>query len=179
MVAGGGGGAIYEGSGGAAGGLSGYDGIGNNASGVYTKSDKYFGYSTSATTSGGGGYFGGYSLTAANSSGGSSYISGHTGSISISDSSVANNIIFRNDSNGVVCNSDLSEGYNSLGYNDDTICSNHYSGYVFNNTVMIDGNGYEWSNDKESYIGQIQPDGTNIQGHIGYGYARITYLGNN
>lgn len=55
--------------------------------------------------------------------------------------------------------------------------SNHYSGYVFTETSMIDGAGCTWTTEKEECNGQIQPDGTTTNGHAGNGYARITYLG--
>ena len=86
--------------------------------------------------------------------------------------------MFRKDSYGVACNDVNSLGYNSLGYNKDYECSKHYSGYVFTNTIMIDGNGYKWKDENQEYVGQVQPDGTTSVGHLGNGYAKITFIGN-
>lgn len=77
--------------------------------------------------------------------GGSSFISGHNG-----------------------CNSINSSGSH-------TNNSAHYSGYVFTNTVMIDGAGYKWTNSKGSYTGMPNISGTStIAGNTGNGYAKIT-----
>lgn len=76
--------------------------------------------------------------------GGSSYISGHDGCIAISEESTSDNIIMLED-------------------------ANHYSGYVFTNTVMISGINEQMT----------EPDGTvnSNFGHSGNGHVRITYLG--
>ena len=44
---------------------------------------------------------------------------------------------------------------------------------------MIDGAGCDWSTGSATNCGsnQPQPNGVNAVGHIGNGYARITYLG--
>ena len=62
----------------------------------------------------------------------------------------------------------------------DIECSKHYSGYVFSDTVMIDGAGYSWTTTKGSQVQMPKPDGTLYplgQGHTGNGYAKITFIG--
>ena len=93
---------------------------------------------------GGGGYYGGggggYNASIVGSgAGGSSFISGHTGCNAISESSTFSNIIH-------------------------TGQPNHYSGYVFTNTVMKAGN--------ES---MPSPTGGTETGHSGNGYCKITW----
>ena len=93
---------------------------------------------------GGGGYYGGgggghNSGIVGSGAGGSSFISGHTGCNAISSSSTSSNIIH-------------------------TGQPNHYSGYVFTNTVMKAGN-------------ETMPsptEGTEM-GHRGNGYCKITW----
>jgi len=108
---------------------------------------------------GSGGYYGGASGVDTSSYGGtgssgSSFISGYNGCDAIAESSTENNIVHTNQ-------------------------PNHYSGNVFNNAVMIDGAGCNWSTGSATNCGanQPQPDGTMATGHSGNGYARITYLG--
>jgi len=104
---------------------------------------------TGDRTGGGGGYYGGnttsiwenssrYSEYCA-SSGGSSFISGHTGCNAITSSSTSSNIVH-------------------------TGQPNHYSGYVFTNTVMKAGNEVMPS-----------PTGGTETGHSGNGYCKITW----
>jgi hypothetical protein len=93
---------------------------------------------------GGGGYYGGggsgVSLGArGGAGGGSSFISGHAGCNAISSSSTSTNIVH-------------------------TGQPNHYSGYVFTNTVMKAGN--------ES---MPSPTGGTETGHSGNGYCKITW----
>ncbi len=62
----------------------------------------------------------------------------------------------------------------------DKLCSHHYSGYIFDNTVMIDGAGYNWTNVKGSQVAMPNPSGGTYalgEGHTGHGYAKITYMG--
>ena len=80
-------------------------------------------------------------------SGGSSYISGHDG-----------------------CDSTNENG-------ESTGNSVHYSNLKFKDTVMIDGEGYEWTNERLDYIQMQDPQGNYVDGNSGDGYARITYLG--
>ena len=93
---------------------------------------------------GGGGYYGGgggghNSGIVGSGAGGSSFISGHTGCDAIAESSTSSNIIH-------------------------TGQPNHYSGYVFTNTVMKAGNEVMPS-----------PTGGTETGHSGNGYCKITW----
>ncbi len=161
-------GSPYAGSGG---GLTGYKGgdinTGSGGNGATQTSGTAFGYS-SGNCPGGNGYYSGYAgyydNGVAGGGGGSSFISGHNGCIAI-ESQSSNNP--RLDSNRKTC----------LDGTTDITCSYHYSGYKFTDTVMIDGNGYNWTTVKGDYVGQPQPDGTTTTGRFGNGYARITYLG--
>ena len=101
-----------------------------------------FGYckSDDYQSCGGSGYYGGSSSLHCGASGGSSFISGHSGCNAISESSTESNIIH-------------------------TGQPNHYSGYVFTNSVMKAGNETMPS-----------PSGGTETGHTGNGYAIITQL---
>lgn len=125
---------------------------------------------------GGGGYYGGggagntgYDCWIIGGGGGSSYISGHTGCLAIT-SSVS--LSPRTGTNQNVC----TEGTT------DNICSIHYSGKYFTSTIMIDGDGYTWTNVKSSDAGtnlMPNPLGGYYEsgvGHTGNGYAKITNL---
>ncbi len=103
---------------------------------------------------GGGGYYGGGTCNIIGESagaGGSSFISGHKGCNAISSSSTLENI----------------EHLNS---------PNHYSNYIFNNTVMIDGNGYNWTDVKGELTQMPNYNGGTMVGNTGHGYARITKI---
>lgn len=118
-----------------------------------------FGYGGSATlkylAAGGGGYYGGGTSGVSNSAagtgaGGSSFISGHDGCDAIDEASIQSQIIH-------------------------TGQSNHYSGYTFTNTEMVDGNGDKWTTVKGLYTGMPRYSGYGIiTGNEGHGYARIT-----
>lgn len=83
--------------------------------------------------------------------GGSSFISGHNGCNSITSTSIQSNIVH----SGI---------------------ANHYSGYVFNNTTIIDGKGYNWTSAIGSYIGMPTFDGnTTMDGNKDNGYCKISY----
>ena len=120
---------------------------------------------------GGGGFYGGGSGGAISGSvgsaaGGSSYISGHTGCVAITSISSRD---ARTGTNGASCTTGTS----------DNLCSSHYSDKVFADTVIIDGSGYFWTNDKGSLQQMPNPSGgyyASGVGHSGNGYARITYL---
>ena len=108
-----------------------------------------FGYGgASNTTHGGGGgagYYGGggggwVDFLVASGGSGSSFISGHTGCNAISSSSTSTNIVH-------------------------TGQPNHYSGYVFTNTIMKAGNEVMPS-----------PTGGTETGHSGNGYCKITWM---
>lgn len=112
-----------------------------------------FGVTVTPNESGaGGGWFTGGNSSNGAAGGGSSYISGHEGCLALNQSSTETNIVMKTDS--------------------------EYAGYHFDNTVMIDGNGYNWTNKKENKTSMPIYDGkTGDVGNKGNGYARITYLG--
>ena len=174
VAAAGGGGECYSGgehaTGGAAGGLTGYDataaqqaeaghgatqitgGLGgsNNANynGQFGRGGN--GNATYGASGGSGWYGGGGDGETGGGAGGSSYISGHNGCIGM--------------------NIDTTMKTND---------SESFTGYKFNNTVMIDGLGYEWKTSKGSQTRMPTHDGaTLIFGNDGNGYAKITYIGN-
>lgn len=196
MVAAGGAGANYrssgygEGNGGAGGGLTGYEGEIKNATNGYGSGKGtggtqisggkiiYYagsGWGNSETASGlfgkgggnaqsggGSGYYGGGSSAHGGSGGGSSFISGHLGSVAVTAEFSSTPI----------------EGCETG--NVDAKCSTHYSRKVFNDTVMIDGLGYQWTNTIGTRTLMPKPAGgyyaTN-EGNRTNGYVRITYLG--
>ena len=101
---------------------------------------------------GGAGYYGGGSSSHIQSAGGgSSFISWHDGCDAITNDSTSSNIVH-------------------IGK------SNHYSGYVFSDTVMIDGNGYKWTDEKGENVAYMPTyDGSSsMTGNSGNGYAKIT-----
>ncbi|MDE5586920.1 MAG: fimbrillin family protein, partial [Bacilli bacterium] len=203
MVAAGGGGANYRnvtsetdqklygsGNGGAGGGLWGYDGVSesfqssNNVG--YTSANFHsvgsggtqvlggtkngydnastlvssaitggFGFgSTVEQSGGGGGWYTGSQSSNGGAGGGSSYISGHLGCQAINQNSVVNSISHSADS--------------------------EYDSYIFTNTTMIDGEGYNWTSITQSTQKQSMPNNgftTIDEGNVGDGFARITYLG--
>ena len=106
---------------------------------------------------GGGGYYGGgssgvYPKSPGSGAGGSSFISGHNGCDAILESSIEDYIVH-------------------------TGQSVHYSKYQFSNTIIIDGNGYNWTTEIGDYTGMPTHDGTStMTGNTGNGYAKITYL---
>jgi hypothetical protein len=159
MVSGGGGGSSYIKEGGAGGGLNGgygelQDGSISGVQATQTTGYK-FGQGQSAYHptnfvndggGGGGGYYGGTTisvLSESNSSdagsGGSGFISGHAGCNAINQNSTSTKITH-------------------------TGQPNHYSGYVFTNTVMKAGNEVMPS-----------PSGGTETGHSGNGYCKITW----
>lgn len=168
MVAAGGGTGTTSG---AAGGIVGYSGSastggtqlgGGAGSNGFTNGS--FGLGGTGCGGGGGYYGGGGALCNAGGAGGSSYISGHTGSVAIISASL------RTPKTGCLSGSTS------------TTCSLHYSNKKFTSTVMIDGNGYKWTNVRgnksgmPSHVyGRYFELGT---GNPGNGFARITYLSN-
>ncbi len=129
-----------------------------------------FGIGGTSTTrygaGGSGGYYGGGGASYNNAivgsgASGSSFISGHTGAVAIT--SQTNRAPLTGCVTGTFNNS----------------CSLHYSDLYFEDTVMIDGAGYIWTNQKESYVNMPKPTGGEYslgQGHEGNGYAKITQL---
>lgn len=121
--------------------------IGVNGSGYY--SDYCHGLGALQTS---GGKIGSSSGHIASAGGSSSFISGHNGCDAIKEESTENNIIH-------------------------TGQSIHYSGLYFTNTLMIDGEGYRWTDKKEEQIGMpSHSDNSIIMGNSGNGYARITLV---
>lgn len=119
---------------------------------------------------GGGGYYGGFGGPGGygmncyrdDGAGGSSYISGHTGCVAVTSKD------------------DTTPKANCVTGTTNNNCSIHYSNQIFTDTKMIDGAGYLWSNVKEGQQAMPKPDGGAYDigvGHIGDGYAKITYLG--
>ena len=100
----------------------------------------------------GGGWFTGGNGSHAGAGGGSSYISGHEGCRAISEAATETNIQMKSNS--------------------------EYAGYYFDNTTMIDGNGYSWSSVKGGFTQMPTYTGkTNDVGNKGNGFIKITYLG--
>ena len=125
-----------------------------------------FGYAIQSNTSGwggggGGGYYGGSNGHGTTGSGGSSYISGHTGSVAI------------------ISESDTTAKSGCTTGTSDNSCSIHYSGKMFTNTIMIDGQGYNWTNEKGEQVQMPSPSGVVYatgEGHSGNGYAKIALV---
>lgn len=175
MVAGAGG-STDSGIAGAAGGLTGYSGNGTKGgtqtsfgavqNSAYTASS--FGIANGGCTGGNGYYPGGGATCASGAGGGSSFISGHTGSIAITEDSTSGSIRTRNDSEGNAC----TEGTT------DIECSKHYSNYVFTDTKMVDGQGYSWSTVKGDKTGMpsYSDSSVTVDGNNGAGHARITAI---
>lgn len=128
---------------------------------------------------GGGGYYGGggggqsyadnrpdSGLCHSSGAGGSSYISGHTGSIAITEDGTPKS----------GCNESGTTPESYVGTTSNA-CSIHYSGLKFTDTVMIDGEGYSWTNRRGSK--ESMPSYNNeaiATGNSGSGAARITAL---
>lgn len=128
--------------------------------------DGLYAYSNTDQPGGGGGWYGGvafsYGISGRIVGGGSSYISGHTGSVAVTSKT--------DSSPKAGCNTGTT----------DRSCSISPYGYEFTNTVMIDGAGYAWTNQKGDLEKMPNPEGGYYelgQGHSGNGYVRITYLG--
>ncbi len=128
---------------------------------------------------GGGGYYGGggggqsyadnrpdSGLCHSSGAGGSSYISGHTGSIAITEDGTPKS----------GCNESGTTPESYVGTTSNA-CSIHYSGLKFTDTVMIDGEGYNWTNKRGSKrtMPSYNTDSMST-GNPGSGAARITAL---
>ena len=136
-------------------------GIGGNGGGFTSNCTSC----TNGSFGGGAGYYGGAGGSnvingSLPSAGGSSFISGHTGCVALKSS----------ESNDPLAN--CSSGTS------DITCSYHYSGFKFTDTVMIDGTGCSWTNEKTNQCdGMPSHDGTEkIIGNTGNGYAKITLI---
>ena len=101
----------------------------------------------------GGGWYSGGTGGHGGAGGGSSYISGHNGCRAISQGSTSTSISHQTGS--------------------------EYTGFIFNNTLMIDGDGNKWTTEKTNEKVIMPNNGvTNVEiGNDGHGYARVTYLG--
>ena len=140
---------------------------GTQTSGGYTLYNKNnysiggFGYggsggNTSGFAGGGSGWYGGTGgYHHESNTSGSSYISGHAGCIAVTSSG-----------------SPKTSTYSTI--ND----SVSWTGYKFQDTIMIDGNSYEWKTEKKDSVSIPKYDSSTFTvGNTGDGYARITYLG--
>ena len=135
----------------------------------YADTQSKFGIAASCGASGGGGFYAGSSgaYATGGGAGGSSYISGHTGCVAIAKGSLTEP-------------REIKIGGCTIGTTNN-VCSIHYSGKYFTNTVMIDGAGYNWTNVKgeltpmpdPASVGSYYASGV---GHTGNGAARITQL---
>ncbi|BCS85844.1 MULTISPECIES: fimbrillin family protein [Prevotella] len=184
MVAGGGGGCERSYLAGAAGGLVAYNS--NNTSinnFIVNQTNGYrlcFGENAdlSITASGaGGGYQGGVTGDAIGmgtlylgSTGGSSFISGHNG---------CNAINYDKTITGTRTVNSLNETYDICSFTGQSILYINGVPYVFNNTKMIDGQGFNWTDTKGTLYGMPSPTGGTETGHSGNGYARITFVSAN
>lgn len=131
----------------------------NRVSGIFGAG----GVGASNQSGGGSGYYGGAGASHGGAGGGSSYISGHTGCVAITAT------------NNSTPKAGCAEN------NTTNSCSIHPSGKVFTSTIMIDGNGYSWTNVKSSsYMPMPNPLGGFYHegyGNVGHGYAKITFIG--
>lgn len=148
------------------------------------------GIGSSLAAGGGGGYYGGAGNSQAittneefeyfaefydvnlpghtSGAGGASYISGHTGSIAITSSTD------ESPKSGCYEQGDTPDTYVGT---TDKLCSIHYSNLSFTDTVMIDGEGYNWSNKREGKVTMPSYNGNSFEsGNTGSGAARITLL---
>ena len=135
------------------------------------------GSSAEAGGGGGGGYYGGAGgglafaiaredsgLCHSSGAGGSSYISGHTGSISLKNK------------NNTSCKETGTNPTNYIGTTDKT-CSYYNNDYIFKNTTMIDGEGYSWTNIRNKLVKMPSYANDSIdKGNIKSGHAKITAL---
>lgn len=136
-------------------------GLGSSAK---TKSDGSYVHSGG----GAGGYWGGGAGSGAGGpgGGGSSYISGHTGCIAVESATSTSPRLGTNDAACTTGTTDIQ-------------CSYHYlNDYKFTNTIMIDGDGYQWTTEKGSdIVGMPTHNGTGtMTGNIGNGFIKITYI---
>ena len=200
MVASGGGGSYYGGSGSAenaigghGGGLTGYNGRDNYSTAHSLTANSYPGGSGGSQVSGGiatryegstyspAGFGYGGSLGNANAGGGSGWYGGG-GSEHVSSAGGGSSYISGHTGSVAVTSTSSSSPKSGCTTGTTTnSCSVSPFGYTFTNTLMIDGAGYKWTNTKGSLQAMPKPTSGNYGsgvGHTGNGYARITYLGN-
>lgn len=105
---------------------------------------------------------GGNAMHLSSGAGGSSFISGHNG---------CNAIDF-----------DLSTSISNIVHTGNAIFSYNSKQYKFENTTMIDGNGYAWTTQKGELQAMPNYDGgyySSGVGNTGDGHARITFISRN
>ena len=115
----------------------------------------------------GGGWYTGANGSHGGPSGGSSYISGHAGCIAVLENA-------DEDYTG-------DRGRSQIQHRSDANAidkSTHFSGLKFTNTVMIDGEGYNWTTSRGSYVGtpKFSGSGTQAGNPDLVGYAKITTI---
>ena len=121
----------------------------------------------------GGGWYTGSGGGHGGGSGGSSYISGHAGCMAVLENATE---IYNEDNASV---SDAGKSQIQHRTDADAIAkSTHYSGLKFTNTVMIDGEGYQWTTSRGSYVGTPKFSGSGVQAGNPdlVGYAKITTI---
>lgn len=101
----------------------------------------------------GGGWYNGGNSGHGGAGGGSSYISGHSGCLAVAQTSTADSISH--------------------------LATSEYSGFVFYDTLMIDGKGYKWTDVNTGIKVKMPINGVTdvTTGNRGNGYARITFYG--
>ena len=116
---------------------------------------------------GGGGWYTGCQSPHGGPSGGSSYISGHAGCIAVTEDATE---VY----NALTGRSEIQHRTDS----DPIEKSTHFSGLKFTNTVMIDGEGYNWTTSRGSYVGTPKFSGSGVQAGNPdlVGYAKITTI---
>ena len=121
---------------------------------------------------GGGWYTGNYGGHGGGS-GGSSYISGHVGCIAVMENATE----VYNDLTSTTTNAGKSQIQHRTD-SDPIDKSTHFSGLKFTNTVMIDGEGYQWTTSRGSYVGTPKFSGSGVQAGNPdlVGYAKITTI---
>ena len=92
-------------------------------------------------------------LWGAGSGGGSSFISGHNGCVAITSET------------------DRTPKDGCTNGTTDINCSIHYRGYQFRDTIMINGDGYNWTTEKGEHVGR-----PSFGIFDGSAHARITYI---
>ena len=121
----------------------------------------------------GGGWYTGCMGSHGGPSGGSSYISGHAGCIAITEDATEG---YRDQDVSIT-----NPGKTTIQHRSDANAidkSTHFSGLKFTNTVMIDGEGYNWTTSRGSYVGTPKFSGTGVQAGNPdvVGYAKITTI---
>lgn len=132
------------------------------------------GISGASYTGAGGGWWGGTArVTNEGASGGTSYISGHLGCVAITDAVYSTNAAM----NAPTTDSNLQFKGTMAEAATDITRSYSPTGKIFIETMMIDGEGRQWTTTRGStVVGIPTPAGASETGHAGDGYARITRL---